>query len=577
VLAPVPPIRRAAPRWTWAAAAAVAAALAALLVWQPAVPPPGGPPGPKQVAVLPFTNVGGEATTQALADGLAEVLTTRLTQLERFSGGLQVVPAVEVRQQRVTSVTEARRAFGVNVVVSGSLQRTADGLRLTLNVIDGVTLRQVRGDAIDVPHQDAAALQDDVVVRLARLLDIPMTPDAQAMVSAGGTGSPGAYEFYLQGRGYLQRSDRAENLDIALHLLGRALGEDRGYALAHAALAEAAWRKYEATKEAVWVTRAREAGTEALRLSPSLGQGQVTMAIIDIGTGRYEEAVTTLSAVLERDPSNADAYRELGRAHEALGDYARAEATLRQAVTARPGDWNAYNSLGGFYFRRQRFADAATAFDRVVALTPDNARGYTNLGGAYLQLRQWEPAMRALEKATSLSPTGPRWSNLATAYFRQRRYADAAKAYERAIELDPKNDQVWYNLASAYLWVPEAGGRSRAAFERAASLGEDARKVNPRDASLLARLANTYAHLGDRDRARARAGEAEKLAPKDARVFLLTAQAHEAIGDRRQALARVAAALEHGLAPEDIEGTRSLDRLREDEAYRALRAAAAAR
>ncbi len=567
-LAPMPPIRRHRRRaGVWAASAVVALVIAALAGWLLLSSDTASLPGRRQVAVLPFTNVGGDVANQALADGLAEVLTTRLTQLERFSGGLQVVPAVEVRQQRIASAADARRAFSVNIIVSGSLQRTSNRVLLTLNVIDGASLRQIRADALDVAPQDAVALQDEVVIRLARLLDIEIGEEAHALVSAGGTRAPGAYEYYLQGRGYLQRFERAENVDAALGLFERALAQDPGYALAHAAVAQAFWRKYEATKDAVWVTRAREAGATALRLSPAVSEVQVTLAIIAIGSGQYEESVKALSAVLERDPTNADAYRELGRAYDALGDAARAEATLKRAVAARPGDWAAYNSLGSFYAGRQRYAEAAAQFERVVALTPDNARGYSNLGSMYGLLRQWDQAYRALEKATSLNPTGPRWSNLATAYFFQRKYADAAKALERASELDGKNYQVWFNLASAYLWTQGSETKARAAFERAATFGEQARTVNPRDGLLLARLANCYAHLADTRKARTLIAEAETLAPTNARVFLLSAQVYDVLGDRKLALAKVSSARDRGLQEDEIESTRSLDALRADPAY----------
>ena len=569
------PITRVAPQrstrpWVWTAAIGAALLVTALSIWQVMRPAPLTVAGNRQVALLPFANVGGEAANQALADGLAEVLTTRLTQLERFGGGLQVVPAVEVRQQRIQSATEARRAFGVNLIVSGSLQRTSDQTLLTLNVIDGETMRQVRADAIELTSLTASAQQDEVLVRLARLLDIQLDSQAQALLSAGGTRQPGAYEYYLQGRGYLQRYERAGSVDTALELFTRALGQDANYALAHAAVAEAYWRKYEATKDAAWVTRAKESGATALKLSPTLSEVQVTLAIIANGTGEYESAVAALNSVLERDPTNAPAYRELALAYDGLGDTAKAEATFLRAVKARPGDWSVYNSLGAFYARHQRHADAAAQFERVVALTPDNARGYTNLGSMYVMQRQWDKALPALETATKLGPSGTRWSNVATAYFRQQRYADAAKAYEHATELDPKDHRLWYNLASVYLWTPGSEAKAAPAFARAATLGEDARAVNARDPALFARLANCYAHLNDAPKARAAAAEAEKLGTLNGSVRLMLAQAFEQLGDRAQALANVKAAIAGGVSREEIESTRSLDALRKDPQYPAL-------
>ncbi len=571
MLAPVVAVRKRSPRWVGAAVVGALVAAGAVAGWPYLGTGPSLLPGDKQVAVLPFTNVGGDATNQALADGLTEVLTTRLTQLERFAGSLRVVPATEVRQQQITSARDAHRVFGVNLVVSGSLQRVSDRLRVTLNVIDPATLRQVRADTLELALQDVSALQDEVLLRLTRLLDIEIAPEALAFVSAGGTRAPGAYEFYLQGRGYLQRFERAENLDVALELFQRAIRLDPDYRLAHAAIAETYWRKYEATKDAAWVERARESGQTALRLSPALAQVRVTLGLMAIGTGRYEEAITELTAALTQDPANADAYRELGRAYDALGDTVRAETTFKTAIGARPGDWTAYNSLGRFYAAHRRQADAAAQFERVVALTPDNARGYSNLGSMYGLLGQWDRAFPALEKATALDPTGPNFSNVGTAYFRQGRFPDAVRTLERATELGTKDYQVWFNLASAYQWVPAGEAKARPAFERAADLAEQERRVNPRDALLVARLAACYAHLGDRERARQLVSEAEGLAPKNARVFLLSAQVFEQIGDRGQALRRVFAALDRGLPKDEIESTRSLDALRNDPAYVATR------
>jgi serine/threonine-protein kinase len=571
MLAPVPSARKRSSRgWAWTAMISIVFTLGIIGAWRVLAPPAPRLPGARQVAMLPFANVAGVPANQALADGLAEVLTTRLTQLEPYAAGLQVVPAVEVRAQRIQSATDARRAFGVNLVISGSLQRTGERLLLTLNLIDGETLRQVRADALELTSEDAAALQDLVLFRVARLLEIDLDAKAQALLSTGGTRMPGANEFYLQGRGYLQRAERPENVDAALGLFERAVERDPQYALAHAALAEASWRKYEATKDAAWIAKARQSGTTALNMSPMLSQAHVTLAIIANGTGEYEQAVKMLTAVIDREPLNADAYRELGRAYEALGDRAKAEATLQRAVAARPSDWMAYNTLGAFYTRVQRIGDAATQFERVVALTPDNARGLSNLGSVYIMLQRWDEAIPALERATQLSPSGSRWSNLATAHFRLRRYAEAARAFEAATALEPENHLVWYNLASAYLWIPGAENKAPSAFERARALGEAARKVNPRDALLLGRLANCYAHLGKATEARGLAAAAEATSADDPRVLLLSAQVHELLGNRAEALAKVSAAIGQGLRAEELEATRSLDALRADPGYAAL-------
>ena len=526
--------------------------------------------GSRQVAVLPLLNLDGDAPNQALADGLAEVLSTRLAQLERFGDGLRVVPANEVRRQNVTSARQARTSFGVAAVVHGSLRRSGDGLQLTLNLTDTSSLRLLGADTLELPTRDARALQDEAVGRVTRLLRLELTDEARTVVSAGNTRAPGAAEFYLQGRGYLQRYEKPENVDAAIALFERSVGLDANYGLAHAALAEAYWRRYELTKDAAWAVRAQTSGATALRLSPTLAQVRVTLGMIAIGTGQYEAAIGELTAALAQDPASADAHRELGRAYEAVGDNARAESTLRAAVTARPSDWSMYNALGAFYARLRRYDEAATQFERVVALTPDNARGHSNLGGMYTQLRDWPRAFASLEKATVLGPNDRTWSNLATAYFRQGRYQDAAAAFERAISLGATNYQVWANLASAWYWVPGRESRSLEAYARAVELGEAERRVNPRQPALLSRLAECYAHLNNRRLAESLAAEAEALAPKDARVWMQTAQAFEQLGDRAGALRRLETSFKLGLSREEVESSRSFEALRKDPAYLSL-------
>jgi len=119
----------------------------------------------------------------------------------------------------------------------------------------------------------------------ARLLT---EPRARAILTAGGTQAPGANDFYVQGRGYLQRFEKLENVDQAIALLDRALSEDPAYALAHAALGEAYWRKYDLTKEGQWIDLAREHCARALQIDDRLAQVHVTLGLIDRGTGQDE-------------------------------------------------------------------------------------------------------------------------------------------------------------------------------------------------------------------------------------------------------------------------------------------------
>jgi tetratricopeptide (TPR) repeat protein/TolB-like protein len=557
-------------RYATAAAAviAVVAALAAAYVGLDYFATPSVSPLQNQeLAVLPFTNVGGDASNQAFSDGLVETLTSKLTQLEQSERGFWVVPATEVRREGVTSVRDAQRAFAATLAITGSVQRSTDRLRLTVNLVDARTLRQIHARTIDVDSRDVTAIQDGVVMQVFALLGADVGKETREQLVAGGTVAPGAYDYYLQGRGYLQRFEKLENVDSAIDLFTRALGRDGEFALAYAGLGEAYWRRYEATHDAQLVQKAREACSRALKLSDRLAQVHVTLGIVDRGTGEYEAAVRELRQALAIDSVSGDALRELGRTYEALGDLASAESTYQQAIKVRPGDWTNHNDLGRFYFARGRYADAVRAFQQVVNLTPDNPRGYSNLGAAFAQLQLSNEAIDAFQKSVSLRPTEGAYSNLGTIFFREKRYTEAARMFERAVDLNKTNYRMWRNLGMAYHWAPGERGKAAAAFERVAALAEEERKVNPRRPALLVDLASAYARLGQTSRARDLAHDAEALGSLDGGVTYNLAAVYEDIGDRTKALDMVRAALKLGYPREQVEQSPSLAELRMDPRY----------
>jgi tetratricopeptide (TPR) repeat protein len=566
------PLQTGSPRW-WMAAALLAIGAAAIGagLWTrdrttPAVQQ-AATPAIRLIAVLPFTNVTRDPVDQVFCDGLVETLTSSLTQLERFQRTLRVVPASEVRREQAASAKEARDAFGATLAITGALQRGPSSVRLTLNLVDAVQLHQLASRTITVvPGQDEKT-QDAVIDLTTALLDLQLDPEARRALTAGGTGADDAYQQYVQGRGYLQRFDRAENIDLAIERFTRAVATDHQYALAHAGLGEAYWRKYESDKNPAWIERAVDSCGQALKIDDRLAPVHVTLALIARGRGRYEEAVAVAGRAIELDPLNSDGYRELGRAYEALNRPADAEATYQQAIQARSDDWLAYNAIGTFYYARARYAEAETAYRRVLDLTPDNTRAYNNLGATLFALRRPEEGAAMWERSVALRPTYSAVSNLGTYYYDRGRYADAARSFERAVTLMPNDHRVWRNLGAALYWAPGERHKAAAAYEQALVLAEQARKVNPRQIDLLAQLADAYSMLGRQREAREAAIAVEQLGPQEPAVLFMLVGVYEQLGDRAAALAWLEKALAAGYQRERVERSPSLAELRKDERY----------
>jgi serine/threonine-protein kinase len=523
----------------------------------------------KQLVVLPFTNIGNDPQNQSFCDGLVEILSSKLSQLEQFQRTLRVVPSTDVLREGIVSVREARQTFGATLAITGSVQRSENRVRLTINLVDPQTLLQLKSKTIDTEASDISVLQDGVVLEVADLLDVKLSSQAKQILAVGGTTVPGAYEYYMQGRGYLQRYEVPQNVDTSVALFNRALELDPKYALAKAGLGEAFWRSYEQTKDTRWAEDARKSSAAAIALNDKLAQVYVTLGMIQTGTGHFDEAVQNLQKALALDPINADAYRELANTYQQTGRLKDAESTYLNAIAARPGYWATHNELGGFYYHLGRYAEAEKEFQRVVELTPDNARGYMNLGVIAYYQKRYEEAAKMYEKSVAIKPSASAYSNLGTVYYSLAQYDEAARYYEKAIQMNGHESLWWHNLAAAY----QASGdseKARGAFQQTAALIDQQLRVNPRDPTLLILLADAYSYLNQPQLARELLRQGMALAPDDISNMFQASAIYEQLGDRKLALQWIGKAIKGGFSRDLIEKEPTLARLRLDPKFQDL-------
>ena len=522
-------------------------------------------PREKGIAVLPFRTTSSDPEDQYRSDGLGETLVSRLSQLQRVDPSLWVVPASEVRQAGVVSAEAARRAFGVTLVVTGSLQRLGDRLRLNASLVDAIRQKQLRAVGPTDFELDDLALQDQVLDEVVRMLAIALGPQDKEALHAGGTSVGGAHAVYLEARGYLQRYEQVASLEKAVSLFQQALQQDPGYALAYAGLGEAQWRLFRLTRGAERVELARKASERAIQRNDLLAPVHVTLGMIRTGTGEAEAALADFDRALALDPANTDALREKAAAYQALGRTPEAEAMYLRAVELRPAYWGNHAHLGAFYYRHGRYLEAEAAFRKVIELTPDNARGYANLGGLlHVAGGRDDEAVAVLERSMALRPSYAAASNLGMIEFSRGRFATAARAYEKTIALDTSDYRVWRGLGVSYYWAPGEREKAREALERAVALGERQLQVNPRDAALLVDLGDCQALLGNAARARELLKRGVALAPDDVEVQHTAAAAYEQIGEREAALRWIRRALDAGYPWSRVEDDPGLAALRAD-------------
>jgi tetratricopeptide (TPR) repeat protein len=523
----------------------------------------------KQLVVLPFEVTGGDPSAKAFGDGLTETLTAKLTQLT-VNHALQVISASEVHAKRVTTAEEARQEFGVNLALEGNLSRSGARIRINYILVDTGTHRQLKADSITAAASDPFAVQDQVVNGALRMLELVAQPPELESLANHGTEVPGAYDFYLQGRGYLQDYDKTENLDSAITVFQRAIALDPNYALAHAGLGETYWQKYLASKDSQWVQSARHSCELALNAAGQLAAAFVCLGRLESGTGEYEKAVEEFGRAVAADPTSDDAYRGLADAYERLNKPAEAERTYRRAIELRPQYWAGYNFLGAFYYHQARYSEAASMFSQVVALAPDSFRGYSNLGTTYYYEGFYAEAIGALRRSIAIRPTDAAYSNLGSANFYLRHYDEAAKAYEEAVKLSPKDYILWWNLGDGYYWAPGKRPQAAQAYRQANLLASEALRVNRRNAYALGVLAYCDAMLGDQKRALDYLNEGLQMAPKDSEMRFKAALVYTQLGEVTQGLDWLKKSLDVGFSPTIVRDTPNFDALRLDPRFETL-------
>ena len=518
----------------------------------------------RQIAVLPFHSIGGGPAQDAFSAGLSEIVTSKLRQVEQFQGSLAVVSANEVIKEHVSGAREAREAFGATHVLGGTVHWSDSTALVALDLVETRNQLVLAARDVELPKEQLAQLQAVLVQKAAEMLDLQLRPETRRALGGDATSAGAAYEFYLQGRGYLQRYDRIENLESAVRVFDQALAIDNSYALAHAGKAEAYLRLSKITRDADVVAKASSSARRAVELNDQLAPVHVTMALVQMIRGKYDEAIQSLQRALALEPRNADALRELANAYDEGGRSAEAEATFRRAIELRQNSWAAYKDLGVFLNQRGRLAEAATQFERVVALTPDNYSGYSNLGGIYLRLGRYDDAERNLRKSLQLRPTAPAYSNLGTLAYMHGRYSDASELYRKAIELNATDDRLWGALADSYRWTPGRAKESLEAFRRALSITDRQIAIDPNHAQLRSRRAIYWSALGEHSRALDEIARALAGSPTNGLILYRAAIVDEQAGRRADAARSLKAAIAAGYSVQEIVNAPPLHALRMD-------------
>jgi eukaryotic-like serine/threonine-protein kinase len=502
----------------------------------------------KFLAVLPLKVLGDEKSLRYVSDGLVDALSAKLFQLKEVH--VASSSAVEKVATADVPITKIARALGVNLILQGMVQGTADKLRVTLNLEDVASGHRIWSQEFTGVPQDLLTMEDQIYATLVTALDVKPTDEEVSRNGVHPTENTAAYDLYLKGRDALRGSQGSRDTESAIKLLEGALQQDPNFALAYAGLADANLTLYGDTKDTLYSERALVAANKAESLNPALPEVHLALGSVFSNMGRSAEAVTQLKQALALLPNSDDAYRRLGKAYLASGHKQEAVAAFQSAVSVNPYYWSNHSTLGGAYFQFGEHDKALQEYERVTQLAPDNPTGYRNMGAVYFRQGRWNDAIPAFQKALELKPDAGTYTNLGTAYFFLKRNDEPIGMFEKAVQLTPKDEATMGNLGDAY----RAAGRTADAtktYDKAIQLAVQQLQVNPKLASVTGDLALYYAKKGDATSALQYIRQARSLDTSDLQLVYDQAQICALAGRTKDALAALREAFQKGYSPEE--------------------------
>jgi TolB-like protein/Tfp pilus assembly protein PilF len=357
----------------------------------------------KSLAVLPLKNLSGDPTQEYLADGMTEALVGRLSSIH----DLRVISRTSVMRFKDTklSVPEIGKTLGVDALVEGSVMREGNHIRVHAQLIRAATDEHFWSEAYDREIRDALALESDVAQSIAQKVEVTVTGEEHARLTAARSVSPEVYESYLKGRFALGKGNSRADIDESIADFEDAIKQDPtfapayvGLANAHSALASVFIGAPPELERAKVVSAARK----ALELDPELAEAHTMLAVMQQEQWHWTEAETEFKRTLELNPSNATAHNGLaqwlvchGRIEEALQWVRRGRELDPVAVSGTEVAW--------ILFQSRRYDEAMQELRSVLAVRPDDSAALWFLGFVLIANNQPNEAIPVLEKTFSVS------------------------------------------------------------------------------------------------------------------------------------------------------------------------------
>jgi len=399
----------------------------------PALPLPDIP----SIAVLPFTNLSGDPRQEYFSNGISDQLINSLSRLP----GLFVTARRSsfAYKGKDTKESEIGKELGVKYLLEGSVSKTADQVRIGVELDDATTGAQVWAEQFNRPLKDIFAVQDEIVGKVVTTLDLLLKLDERKLPHGLGTARPTddieAYDDLLRAFESLWRFTKDDNAK-GRQWAEKAITRDPKYAAAYATEGALYWTDVLfdwSENPATDLKRAAELAQHALALDDSDGTALALQCEIDWMQRRYDEAVAEGRRTVALNPNFAIGYQALTDALMTSGRPQEGISTIGKAIRLDPAGEAFYAFfIGAGYVQMGRYQEAIPFLKKNAAAYPHEPWVHQNLLIAYEELGRDQEAHAEAAEIMRISPlfslTPPEMGALKDVAMNRRNNEDMRKA-----------------------------------------------------------------------------------------------------------------------------------------------------
>jgi len=461
-------------------------------------------PEERSIAVLPFENLSSDKENAYFAEGVQDEILTRLSKI----GDLKVISRTSTQhyESAPKNLREIAKQLGVAHILQGSVQKSADTVRVNVQLIKAASDSHLWSDTFDRKLTDILSVESEVAKTIADQLRAKLSGQEEEVIAAKATDNPEAYDAYLRGLAYtLKTGFTPANSLGAQKYLKQAVQLDPNFALGWALLSYVDASGYltqslqptETLRE-----EARQAADTALRLQPNLGEAVFAKGFYHYACLRdYDTAVQYLEQAYRLLPNNSGIPLSLAYVERRRGNWDKSNAYFNEAEKLDPRNVNLLSQHARSYICLRRFPEALAKLEHILNITPDD------IDTLVLKARIAQAEGDLPRAAALLGPLrlGADYANaLETQVYQAILESRPAAVIAQLKQILSKPDQTlgYYNGELRFWlgWAQEVSGDQKSAREswgQARTELESFLKEQPENVVLMGDLALTNMALGD--------------------------------------------------------------------------------